>query len=80
MSTIAPCEVESLADVLSLDSSLREYGRWYISVSHDGSVGLTEQKSGCPPTAHIRVPRGTFNRLIAWYQTPQAARAPEGQR
>ena len=68
---LRPCDCESIADVFSLNASTESSGRWNMLIQHDGAVILTEQRRFERPTAEITIPRGTFQRLIEWYQTEQ---------
>lgn len=74
---LRPGECQTIADILALDRSLIEIRRWRMSVQHDGAVIFVEQRSGEAPTASIEIPRKTFQKMLAWYETKQPNMALE---
>lgn len=68
---LRPSECETIADILALDRSLIEVGRWRMSIQHDGAAIFVEQRSGEAPTASIKIPRRIFQKMLDWYETEQ---------
>lgn len=65
-------DCERVSDVLSLQRSYQESGRFSMLIQHDGAVILADHVLGQPQTASITIPRRNFIRLLEFYQTDQA--------
>lgn len=68
---LRPMDCKRIADVLSLQRSYKESGRFSILVQHDGAVILADHVPGQPQTASITIPRHHFLGLVEFYQTEQ---------
>lgn len=68
---LRPMDCERLADVLALERSYQESGRFSILIQDDGAVILVDHVAGQPQTASIEIPRRHFLRLLEFYQTEQ---------
>ena len=68
---LAPRDCQTEGDVLALTSSMTSIGNHWLLVQHDGAVVLCEQRKGERATATITIPRRTFQRMLAWYETEQ---------
>jgi hypothetical protein len=71
-------DCERIADVLSLQRSYQESGRFSMLVQHDGAVILADHVRGQPQTASITIPRRHFHRLLEFYQTEQPNQRRDG--
>lgn len=69
---LRPMDCERISDVLALQRSYQESGRFSMLVQHDGAVILTDQLPGQQPAAVITIPRRHFIRLLEFYQTEQS--------
>jgi hypothetical protein len=68
---ITPSECKDEKDVLALDRTVFEWGRYWMMVSHDGSVTFCEQERGKPNVGIVSVPRHVLQKFITWYESPQ---------
>lgn len=68
---LAPCDCESLADILSLRCSFNRVSNWTFLIQHDGAVIITEQRQGEKAVATIIIPRRHFATFLGWYETKQ---------
>ena len=77
---LRPMDCERIADVLALNRSYQESGRFSMLVQHDGSVILADHVPGQEQTASITIPRRHFIRLLEFYQTeqPNESSSPTG--
>lgn len=68
---LRPCDCDSMADLLSMDSTHKSVGRFDIMIQHDQAVILTDQVKGEPCRSSITIPKHVFKRLLEWYETEQ---------
>jgi len=58
----------NFATLVKLPRDHYEVGDWSIMIDGYGTVWISKQKLGYPPTDHIEIPRKVFNRLVDAYQ------------
>ncbi len=69
---MSPAEVKNSRGQLRLKRVEKSCDENYsIFVSHDGSVYLTNQRSGSKPKESIELPRRVFAEFVEWYLKDQ---------
>lgn len=66
-----PCDCKGIRDVCGLTESVKELGRFWMMIQHDGAVILIKQEKGSPTDEQITIPRSTFQSFLYWYEKEQ---------